>query len=153
MSDVLRKLTLELTEDQARAVSRALEVYAAIGLGQLEILGDLVRMGIIPMAKPGEDGERELATPAESSAIEDVLGRAKAILGHPAHGSHSVGSHLVSPSVLRAFETSKVLNQALANQRGPLFGAQGVDNDGLIVRYTDDPAPTAVFVEGCREGA
>lgn len=62
--------------------------------------------------------------------------------------SYGVGNRAVSDKAHRAYELEKVVKKALAMHNNPTPTFRGVDYDGLIVRYTDDPAPECVIIEG-----
>lgn len=64
-------------------------------------------------------------------------------LGYPANGSYSIGNARLDGRVQRAYEVKKVLQKALAEHRDPNPSFRGVDYDGLIIRYTQDPVPLA----------
>ena len=131
-------VTLTLpTIEQAYAVKAALDLYMRMGLGQFEELAYMVRCHEINHAR------KEL-TQIEICEFEDLTRKMRDFMGHDGGASHGVGSKRVSVTAHRCYEAYKVLAQALAVARDPSpTGFKGVDHDGLIVRYTQDPAPKA----------
>jgi len=130
---------LTLSLDQAYAVDRACDLYARIGLGQLNEIAMLVSFGEIRNA----DGR--MATGELRDNIKALMIRAKGLLGHSAHGSFEIGHALVPVGFKRAFEIKKVLEKSLAMHRNTDPEFRGVNYDGLsqTLRYTDDPMPVA----------
>lgn len=131
-------VTLTLpTIEQAHAVKAALDLYMRMGLGQFDELAYLVRCREINHAR------KEL-TQIEICEFDDLTRKMRDFMGHDGGASFGVGSKRVSVTAHRCYEAYKVLAQALAVARDPSpTGFKGVDHDGLIVRYTQDPAPTA----------
>jgi hypothetical protein len=129
-------VTLSLTTEQARAVSAACDLYARICLGQFHVIERMVRFGEI---QPTD--ARDINQVAD--ALGYLMTGAQGCLGHPPNGNFGVGNPKVSVTAHRAFETRAVINKALAEFRDPKPEYRGVDYNGLIVRYTDDPAPVA----------
>ena len=133
---------LQLTEGQAQAVAEALELYTRMGLGQVDFLAEQVRMSrLVPefSAKPLADAERKPLSVRQIDEIETACAAIRRALKYPGGASYGVGSPAVSLPVHRAYEVSCVVRKALAEQRG--ISAPHVDLDGLVVRYTSDPAP------------
>lgn len=67
----------------------------------------------------------------------------KNVLGCPSNGSNGIGHLHIDASAHRAYEVSKVLDQALAYHNDPTPKFKGVNYHGLTVRYTKDVAPIA----------
>jgi hypothetical protein len=136
-----------MTVDQAAAVNAALDLFVRIGIGQLEEVADLVRGGFVPMANVTDpkNGARETASVEACNAVHEQMLRVKDLLGYPRNGSHGVrhpANHICS---MRAYEVEKVLSKVIAEHRDPSPAFRGVNYDGLLVRYTSDPAPEAVL--------
>jgi len=141
MTDTAR-IQIEVTQEQAHAIAKALDTYTRICIGQFDFLADLFRDGTISIARrSSEEGERVLASPQQCNRIEELLNAIKAEIGHPSNGSNGIGHPDVSITAHRSYETYKALSQVLANLRDPNPMLRGVSYDGLLVRYTDDPAP------------
>lgn len=140
----MTKLQLTITTEQASATSDALDAFSRLCIGQ-----QLVRHGVIPMAMPGPDGQRQTAPIEVCDRIEELMIEAKRLLGHPSNGSHGIGHALNAQAGRRAYEVKKVMDKAMALHRNPNPGFRTVDYDGLGPRYTTDPAPVAVIVEAC----
>jgi hypothetical protein len=131
------------TIDQARAVRDALDTYIRLTIGQIDVITGLVRDGTIPLGGRMGEGERELASIEQIERVEALVNEIKAVLGYPRNGSNGIGNRHVDPSGHRAYEAMKVLAQAVAIKTNPNPQFKGVDYDGLRVRYTQDPAPSA----------
>ena len=138
-------ITLHLpTDEQARAVVAALDLYTRMSLGQFDELAYLMRCGEI---KPREDK----ADDRWLQDVEQTLATLKTLLGHPQSGSFGVGSPKVSASAHRCYELQKVLSRALAMKREPRPDFPYIDYDGLIVRYTQDPAPSTQIITNSKK--
>jgi len=150
MSDDTR-FHLTLTDGQAQAVLDALELYMRLGIGQVDYVSDLLRFGTLPTFRSDtRRGERKTAAPGVIEDVEDMLNQIKEKLGYPRNGSHGIGHPDNHISVSRSHEILKVLQRAVAESRDPKPMMKGVMYDGLIVRYTDDPAPeveTTIAIE------
>ena len=138
----MEKVALELSLEQAYAVRDALDCYSRLCIGQIEEVGELIRSGTIPHAESSER-PRYTASPDQIDHAMELLNQVKAVLGYPRNGSNGIGHSHVHASACRAYETKKVLAQALAYHREPTPSFKGVDYDGLGPRYTQDPAPIA----------
>jgi len=141
------RILFTLTPDQALALRDALEFYARISMGQLQVLSEKVREGIIPV-RGDSSAARVLASPEACEAIDDLMLQVKQLLGYPGAGSMSIGHQHVHVSGHRAWEMYKVMAQALALHADPAPPFRGVHYDGLTLRYTRDPAPVASVLEG-----
>lgn len=140
------RILFTLTPDQALALRDALEFYARISMGQLQVLSEKVREGIIPVRRESSE-PRALASPESCEAIDDLMFQVKQVLGYPGAGSMSIGHQHVHVSGHRAWEMYKVIAQALALRADPNPPFRGVHYDGLSLRYTRDPAPVASVLE------
>lgn len=131
-------VTLTLpTIEQAHAVKAALDLYICMGLGQFNELANLVRRDEF------KHKTKEL-TADEMEEFSVLTQNLCDFMGHDNGASFGVGNRRVSATAHRCYEAYKVLDQALAVARDPSpTDFKGVDHDGLIVRYTQDPAPTA----------
>lgn len=148
------RITLTLTPEQAQAVCEALDTYTRLTIGQLEVVSGLVRFGVIPQGHAGTHGHgrgheggntRELADAQTCDQVEELLNSVKTTLGYTRNGSNGIGHPHVHISGRRAYEAFKVLSRAVAMQQDPEPKFRGVNYDGLLVRYTQDPAPTAAL--------
>lgn len=140
MQNSKQRVQLDLSVEQAQTLSQALDLYTRVGLGQLEQIDDLVRMGVIPCG-PQHEGEilfEPIATQAK------VL---KGLLGFSAHGSWSIGADSVPIGSKRAYEVKKALDRELAMARDPEPEFKGVNYDGVTVRYTRDELPVVRIVK------
>lgn len=140
------RVQLELTVEQAQAVAQALDVLCRLGIGQFRQIPELVRNGMIPVFAPG-GGPRAQADADACNAIDDLAAAIGRELGYPRNGSHGIGHAHVSLTAHRAYEVMKVLQKTLAEHANPAPEFKGVNYDGLVLRYTQDPAPTAHVVK------
>jgi phosphoribosylamine-glycine ligase len=88
-------------------------------------------------------GERQLAQRECIDALDTAMLHAKFHLGYPSNGSMGIGHPHVHVTAKRAYEVEKVLDKVLSEHKDPSPKFRGVNYDGLIVRYTNDPEPTA----------
>lgn len=129
---------LNLTIEQAHAVQRALDLYTRICLGQLEAIAHLVRDDTLPLH--GAD-QRMGAPPGTCDEVDRALRATKAHLGFHPSGSFGISHAHVHLTGKRTYEIDKTLSRVLAVHRNPTPTFHSVDYDGLVVRYTTDPAP------------
>lgn len=137
MTDVVRA---QMTLDQAEAVASALDLSSRIMMGQIDEIALLARMGRLHVRDDRAEGGWRDATPEEVDEIERHARSIAAVLGHRG-GSFGIGSHGVPISGKRQYEVQKALQKAVADVRSP--GGRTVHHDGVTVRYTQDPIPTA----------
>lgn len=144
----MEKIQLELTFEQAEALAQAADLHVRISMGQLERIGEMVMEndGILPVSYNGMMSIGELV--ALRDRVNPHLLAAKRALGHPANGSFGIGHENVSEAAHRNYEILKVLQKTMFER---LPGAEtrfkGPMSDGLLVRYTEDPAPVATVVD------
>lgn len=141
----MSKVRIELTIEQATALVCALDAYSRLCIGQLDVVTRLVGDGTIPMQAP-QSGERFCA---QAETIEEIglyFDKAKEKLGYPRNGINGIGHRHVHVTGHRAWEIRKVVDRVISLHRDPNPEFRGVNYDGLIVRYTDDPAPQAEVV-------
>lgn len=139
-----RRFQLTLTEGQANAVLAALELYMRLGIGQFGELADKMRDDTIPLFRPDSgQGARHKVPGDVVDDVEECMSRVKAMLGYPRNGSHGISHPDNHISVARSHEILKVLSKVVAEARDPNPAFRTVDHDGLLVRYTPDPAPEA----------
>lgn len=138
------RITLTVNQEQAHVITLALDLYTRLGLGQLTELERMVRYGVIPAFSMGDDSLK--VDSDQMSEIRDSCVKIKETLGYHRDGSYGLGHHNVHPRVLKAYEVMKVLEKTCAELKDPNPDFRGVNYDGLTVRYTSDPAPTASVV-------
>ena len=141
----MSKVVIEVTEDQADAISKALDLYVRIGIGQFDEVAQLVAFGLVPVRNTS-DVPRQIASPEQCEQLRNLMDAAKQVLGFSRGASHGIGHRDNDISVSRAYEVGKVLDKALAEHRNPAPEFRGVNYDGLGPRYTNDPAPNAQVV-------
>ena len=138
------RLNLTLSIDQGKGVCESLDVFTRLCLGQLEIVAELVRQGVIPVARPSADGERAMASEECCDQIDQLMRAAKQLLGYPAGASNGIGHPDVHINGRRAYEVEKVLAAAMVGKDPARRANLDVANDGLMLRVTDEPVPKAI---------
>lgn len=84
-------------------------------------------------------------TPEECNQLTFHTSAISAVFGFTMNASHGIGSRHINKDALRGWEIYKVICKALAEHRYPHpLGMVGMDYDGLVCRYTDDPEPVVV---------
>lgn len=139
------RVSIEVSLEQAIAVSEALEAYSRLGIGQINHVAELVSTGEIPIGgrcdRNGNMLEYETANIDQVETVRDLCDQIKIALGYSLGGSNGVGHPHVSLNTHRSWEVRKVLEKAIAEHRNPSPSFRGVSYDGLLVRYTKDPLP------------
>lgn len=111
----MKKYQITMTEEQARLISDALDLYTRMGLGQFEKIVDVYdqgyTMGDYPRAR-----------------LRDALDGAKVAAGHPINGSHGIHNPQVRRVFRSAFDLQQVIRNRLAWDRTPK-GGNTVDFD------------------------
>lgn len=131
-------VTLTMTTDQAYALTRMLDLATRIHMCQFGEIEYLARTGEIKH----KDGIQ--LSYNDIYFLEDRITKVADIFGFTSSSSFGIGSPHVSKDAHRGYEVKKVLEKALAEWQEPNpKGIRGVAYDGLIVRYTTDPAPVA----------
>ena len=133
-------VTITCTDTQAECITRALDLYARLGLGQFEEITYLCRTKQIR----GINGE---LTNEQCETIGVFCDKIKMELGHSPNGSFGIGNPKLHPMTQRAFEIKKQIDKALTEHRNPSPLYRGVNYDGRIVRYTEDPDITVSISE------
>lgn len=142
------KIQVTMTVEQARAVSKALDVYTRLCIGQVDVVASLFVEGVIPVSAHPIGEPRGVATLDQVEAVIRHVTSIKEVIGFGRCCNLGIGHPHVQIAGRRAYEVNKVLAQVLAEARNPSPPFRGVDYEGLIVRYTDDPAPEASLVAG-----
>ena len=143
MSD---KIQITVTIEQATVIAKAVDLLARLSIGQIGQIAEMVAMQEIPMYSPNGFSKREATT----DICEAVRAKAAGILSDLGYSgiSHSlgVGNEHVPIAGHRAYEISKVIQKVLAEHHNPNPEFRSVNYDGLMLRYTQDPAPEAQVV-------
>lgn len=139
---VAEKVQVTLTVEQANVVKRALDLYARMSLGQIHVIDEMVRQQEIP-TNPNRPEIQERQ--ARYDEIFDCCAGIKTALGFSPGEGLGIGHRHVPIAGLRAYEVRAVLAKTLAEKNTSSY--YHVDRDGLILRYTQDEAPTASWVE------
>lgn len=137
-------VTITCTDKQAECITRALELYTRLGLGQFEEVTYLCRTGQIR-------SRNGVCTDDEDDLINIHCNQIKSLLGHPPNGSFGIGNDLLHPMTQRAYEIKKQIDKARAEYLHPNPRFRGVDYDGRIVRYTEDPDITVSVSDSNKE--
>lgn len=136
-----------LSEGQVEAVVEALELYARLGIGQVEELAALLTEGRLPMfGSNAGDNERRKVPRALTDDVKESLYDIKEKLGYPCNGSHGISHPHNHINVSRCYEVLRVVRKPLVTFQQPHSKLRMVDRDGLVVRYTDDQKPQCRLV-------
>lgn len=138
-------IRLSMTEEQAAVLRDALDLYARLGLGQVDVVTQMVICGT---ALPA-DGH--LASIDQVDAVRDGMSMVRHALGFRGEGhSRGIGADDVPVAIATAWDLKKVVAKAVAVARepNPEPGARGVDYDGLFVSFSPAPHPVAEIVDG-----
>jgi len=140
-------VTLTLNEKQAEVVADALDFHSRLGMCQFgEISSECIHAGV-----KGADGNR--LGVGECERLREMCEEMSRLFGFSGSGhAHAIGSQHVPEWAKRAFEVKKVLDKTLAEHRNPSPSFRGVQYDGLIVRYTNDPVPLATVAASPKTG-
>lgn len=140
-------VTVTMNLDQARAVRDALDAYARLGVGQFSVISGLIALGEIPMmAKPCDPkGRPSMGVIGDAHVAVDLISSA---MGYKSGQSTGIGHPHVTINTKRSWEVKKVIERALAEHHDPSPFVAGVEYDGLLLRYTTDPAPVAIVSDG-----
>lgn len=135
-------INLQITLPHARAVVAATDILTRLGLGQIDAIPELVRMGTIPVASRA-GSSRQLADLSAIQQIDALADSMKASLGFSKGASYGIGHPHVCRDAHLAWEVKKVLDKCVSEMMEPNPQFRGVNYDGLVVRYTQEPAPVA----------
>lgn len=94
---------LEMSDDQIRILTAALDLYVRVGIGQIEEVGHLL-----------SDGD---TTCDQNDCITKCCRDIKKILGHPHNGSHGISSENVRTNFKVAYDLECVIRQTTASAR------------------------------------
>ena len=125
--------------DMAYRISAAFDFFTRLCLGQLHELAYFIRSGQIPSFEFDRDY-------AKMERASDLVEGLRETLGFLHGESFGIGNKRVYPLGHHAWEIKKVMDKALAYYRDPNPSFKGVNYDGLILKYTQDPDPVAVIV-------
>lgn len=135
-------VTLKLSVEHAKAVEKALDIYARLCLGQLNVIAEMVDEGIIPLRSEA-GSPRKIADIEICERARSLMQSLKSAMGYHPGSSLGIGS----PHVVReghcAYEVNRTLARELALHDNPNPQFRGVNFDGLRLRYTDLPTPVA----------
>jgi hypothetical protein len=98
----MKKITIEMSETQAKIVQDALELYARLGLGQMEYVADHVI-------------DNNDLSMARSDSIRGLAMGMKEVLGHPANGSYGIGSEKVGANYKQAYNMWQAMTRSGRN--------------------------------------
>lgn len=145
MDDTGKLVRVEMTLDQADAMTQELDLANRISLGQIDEIAGLARMDRLFARDEREpEGYRRL-TAAEIDIVENHCFAIMRLLGHSRSSSFGIGSKGLTTATKRGYEIAKVVGKVVADTRNP--GGGTTRHSGLGPRYTQDPAPTAELIE------
>lgn len=136
----MKKIKLELTLKQSESLTRMLDLAMRMHLCQFREIEWLARLHVI------RNQNGEIASNVDLDALKAYLDGSARCLGFSAGSSHSIGSKIVHSDAKNAYEIMKVVQKVLAYERNPEPTFRSVAHDGLIVRYTNNPAPVALTI-------
>lgn len=139
------RVAVSLTLGQASAVCEGLDLHSRIVMGQVREIATLMRTGEMRVRDDAAPGGFRVARVEESDQVEELMRQVANVLGHPPGGSFGIGAEAIGQAARRTYEVKKALEKAVADHRNP--GGNFTANDGIIVRYTQDPLPTARIEE------
>lgn len=131
---------------QARANIDALDLFTSIGIGKLEQITELIRMGEVPM-RTDANQPRKVADADTCGQIGDLMYQVKRLMGYSSGALNGVGNVHNTVNSMRAYELKKAIAKAVATRPGSTSPSFSVDRDGIGPRYTTDVAPQATWVE------
>ncbi|WP_031574731.1 hypothetical protein [Acidithiobacillus thiooxidans] len=142
-SEISPTVHLFLTVAQANVVAEALEIYARLGLGQIETITELFNEGYIPVNTESGTVDRSPV----SQQIAEHCSAMKDHMGFSPHGHHGITDRVVSEAAKNAYEVECVLRKSLALDRDPHPKFRGTEYDGLLIKCTTEKVPVCV-IEG-----
>ena len=98
--------SLNLSEEQAQIVIRALDCFSRIGIGQFENILEVYDQGALQ----------------QGTLARSFVDRVKQEAGHPPNGSHGIHHRAVSDDFRAAYDIQQVLRNRVAFQRHPEGG-------------------------------
>ena len=143
------RVILEMTLAQAQAITQALDTYSRLGIGQLQIIEELIMENRIPFSSDidGLDFDEKLA---RRDTIRRMLGDIKQLLGFSSGASLSILNPQVEKSVKLSWPVKKEIDQKLAFHHDPNPQFKGVNYDGNNLNMSglpDEELPRSVIVE------
>ena len=126
------QITLELNEQQARTILRALDAYTRIGCGQFKIVREVVCDHWNDRRWEGRDGADTGLTIAKQALFPELGGY---------HTSYSIPNRKVPLDFRRAYDLLKHIEKPMAEARNPNPTFHTVDYDGAILNVSDEALP------------
>jgi hypothetical protein len=142
--DKNKMIELKVSIEQAQAISKALDVYSRLCIGQIGEIAEMVADGTIPVNAHLFDDKRE-ANIDVCNQVRDLTDNIQITLGFSSGSSLGMSNKNVCKSGHRAWEVCKTLDRALAIHRDPNPSFKGVNYDGLIINYTGEPKPIVLL--------
>lgn len=139
------RMLVEINIDQSRAVVEGLDLSSRIPMGQIDELATMARTGQVQVRDDSIAGGYRTATSDEADDIEEHARAIARILGHGIGCSFGIRSPAVPDAAKRQYEVKKAVESALAHYLQP--GGGTCAHDGVTVRATRDPVPTAHIEE------
>ena len=140
-----KRITLELTEEQARAAQIGLDLFMRLSMGQFEQVTNIAQMGHINK-RVGVTATPEAEQPSTDD-IEDLanlMTRAKEIFGHSSGASFGIRNQFVCKQAQRAYEVERTINNALGMFDDDSIGEVLPMMSRILI---DEPLPKAAVIE------
>ena len=144
----MKQVTITVSVEQAKAMNLALDFYSRVCVGQFDEIEKVIRFGVIPRGGLQSSDERQIASIQDCDSIKNHIKALKAVLGYAVNGSNGIGHKHVHSSARRAYEVEKIIAKCLIEDACPNPNFKGVDYDGLLARYTNDPMPVVQISVG-----
>jgi len=145
---------IQTTILKAKIIKQALDLFSRLSIGQLHEVDHFASIGRTKIAKINSDGKFDfvMANADQCMQLRTWVDSMRYALGY-LHGqslgiSHPHG-HVDGK---RAYEVFCVMSQALAFYDNPNPRFRGVSYDGLVLRYTSDPAPIVTILSSLDDG-
>lgn len=123
---------MEMPTEVAQALSQALDVFSRVGMGQWEVIAEVVH-------GPWTEVHPDTSAWQQRDELQTLLFAAKRWLGHPQNGSFGIAARGVHDDMKRAWEIKKQIDQALVHATDAARPCYDVRSDGRILRLTADP--------------
>lgn len=133
------------TIEQAQSLGHALDFYCRMGLGQISEIADILRFGY---TQQWNNGQFESASVEACEDVGSLVESLASSLDYPRGASYGIGHRCLDEDANRAYEIKKVIDKSVAEEIKPNPAFRGVNYDGLLLRYTNDEAPTATVMDG-----
>jgi hypothetical protein len=126
----------DLTLEQAKVITQALDLYNRITLGQFEELTYMVQRGTIPL---GPDVTNlDLDSRDQLCSLIKIY---KRLCGYQSSSSYGLGNQQLPKANAISYELLASLLKPIAEHENPNPNFKSYHYDGLMFRYTQDSLP------------